>query len=211
MSKLKTEPIVWYVEMKSFWDNKKSRWRQTSVGKYLTLISTPNYNSSYAEVLIDDFVIPYFDIDHLDPSLKINDVIEKIKQSFISYFNCNTKKLVVTITKNKSKPSYHIYFKGQNIKYYVRKKDLKKFVRDFNKHFDCKGSVLGSDNELLDPLVYGSSQIFRSINQPKPSTHKALGDISTSHEVIQGEVEDTIIQNFSIYKDILIEPIILFE
>lgn len=215
MTKLKHEPIVWYVELKTFWDNKKECWKQTTVSKYAAKLKNFNSNSSYAEVLHGDFVIPYFDIDHLNPKYNIDKIIESLKKAFLSYFKCNTNTLIVTLTKNRSKESYHIFFKGTNIKYYVRKKDLKKFVKDFNSHFkiDNNKTTVADEyrGELLDTQVYGSTQIFRSVNQPKPNIHKKLAGPQTAHEVIKGKLEDTIIQNFNLYRDILVEPMINFE
>lgn len=213
MSKLKQEPIIWYIRLKTFWENKKERWRQTTLSRYILMIKNINPNFSYAEVLQTDYVIPYFDIDYLDSKYKIDNIVERLEKAFLNYFRCNADTLVATITKNKSKEAYHIFFKGPKYKYYVRKKDLKKFVEDFNSHFkhDNKTSGTMEEEELFDTLVYGSAQIFRSVNQPKPGLRKKLEGPETIHEIIKGKLEDTIIQNFSFSRDIPIKPIISIE
>lgn len=206
-----TEPIIWYVELKGFWDNTPSKWKQTTVKDYIEKINHLNMKTSFAEVLSQDFVRPYFDIDHLEGNYKIKNVIEALKKAFLTYFNFVGNDLKVTITKNTSKESYHIFFDGLKVKIYVRKKDLKEFVKDFSKHYCVKVGKSKKKKGIVDQQVYGVKQLFRSVNQPKPKSNDKMESINTIHALIQGNIEDTIIQNFNIYKDILLEPIISFD
>lgn len=206
-----TEPIIWYVELNGFWDNTPSKWKQTTLKDYVNKISKLNMKTSLAEVLRDEFVRPYFDIDHIEGNYKIKNVVDALKKAFLTYFNFMGNDLKVTITKNTSKESYHIFLDGLKVKIYVRKKDLKDFVKDFSKHFCVEVGKNKKKKGIVDQQVYSVKQLFRSINQPKPRSHDKMDSIQTIHALIQGEIEDTIIQNFNIYKDILLEPIIAFD
>lgn len=205
-----TEPIIWYAELTTYKCNKSSNWKQTTVKEYIKMISNKNLKASLNEVIHGEFARPYFDIDKISHKLDITSIVQTLKKSFVNCFNCNFKAdtLVATITKNTEKDAYHIFFSLPNKPIIVKKKELHEFVKEFSKkiYIECADGKFRLCQ--IDPQVYGEpTQLFRSVNQPKASNQGIKH--SNSHELIEGKIEDTVIQNYITSKSVKLTLVIL--
>lgn len=201
----KEEPIISYIELKTFFDNKVVNRKEMSLSKYLKCIQLTSEKSSFYEVLSNRYIRPYFDIDMLPSFVNLNEFLNLLVLSFKNYFDCKYQKIIITLTKNISKDAYHIFLRVKSKPLIVDKKELKKFVQNFNeKYYYTTQDGRKKQQTILDSKVYNNNQLFRSVNQIKCETNKIQKNQNTKHVLIQGNIEDTIIQNFLISKSILL-------
>ena len=157
-----------------------------------------NVNYSMLEILTDDKVRMYFDIENIPKDNKemIYEIIDKIYEimridSAESYFKDykKYKNYALTINNNSHHEglSYHLYLPIRSTK-----KEIYRFIELFNHRTDYKYA------NMIDYRVYGRNRLFRTVGSRCPSKFKPFTPRNQEdyHKLIKGELADTVIQNY---------------
>ena len=207
------ENVISFVDIKSY--NTKSIIRRERLSDYMRILQEQasednniverhdNANYSMLEVLTDDDVRMYFDIENI-PTEKgemIYEIIEKIYETMqidlkvkekYEHFRDNDKykKYALTFNPNSHHEglSYHLYLPIRSTK-----KDIYNFIKVFNNYTDYKYV------NMIDYRVYGKNRLFRTVGSRCPSKFKPFTPRRQEdyHKLIKGELVDTVIQNYN--------------
>lgn len=144
-------------------------------------ITHDNINKSILEILISPLVRMYFDIENIPNE----DIFFEIVNKLIELYDL-PKNYAYTKNNNSTHEglSYHLYFP---IKAY--KNDIYLLVKDFALKTEYKYI------KYIDYRVYGKNRLFRVIGSKCPGKVGYKRNINDFHNLIKGNVEDTIIQN----------------
>lgn len=157
-----------------------------------------NVNYSMLEVLTDDDVRMYFDIENIpkDNKAMIYEIIDKIYDIMrvSSKTSCvdrpKYKNYALTFNNNSHHEglSYHLYLPIKSTK-----TDIYNFIKLFNYRTEYKYA------NMVDYRVYGKNRLFRTVgsrcpDKLNPFTPRNQEDY---HKLIKGELVDTVIQNYN--------------
>lgn len=158
-----------------------------------------NVNYSMLEILTNDIVRMYFDIENIprDKEEMIYEIIDKIYEiikidSTKSYFEDYEKYKNYALTFNNNSHheglSYHLY-----LPIISTKTDIYNFIKLFNYKTDYKYA------NMIDYRVYGKNRLFRTVGSRCPSKFKPFNPRNQEdyHKLIKGELADTVIQNYN--------------
>lgn len=205
--------VISFVDIKSY--NTKRIIRRESLSDYMRILQEQasednknveihdNANYSMLEVLTDDDVRMYFDIENIpkDNEEMINEIIYKIYETMkidlktakeYKSFKDNDeyKRYALTFNPNSHHEglSYHLYLPIRSTK-----KDIYNFIKLFNHCTDYKYV------NMIDYRVYGKNRLFRTVgsrcpNKSNPFTPRRQEDY---HKLIKGDLADTVIQNYN--------------
>lgn len=207
------ENVINFVDIKSY--NTKRIIRRELLSDYMRILQEQasednknveihdNANYSMLEVLTDDKVRMYFDIENIpkDNKAMIYEIIDKIyetmkidfkiKKEYESFKDCDKyKRYALTFNPNSHHEglSYHLYLPIRSTK-----KDIYNFIKLFNHCTDYKYV------NMIDYRVYGKNRLFRTVgsrcpNKSNPFTPRRQEDY---HKLIKGDLADTVIQNYN--------------
>lgn len=205
--------VISFVDIKSY--NTKRIIRRESLSDYMRILQEQasednknveihdNANYSMLEVLTDDDVRMYFDIENIpkDNEEMINEIIYKIYETMKIDFKIKKeyehykdrdeyKRYALTFNPNSHHEglSYHLYLPIRSTK-----KDIYNFIKLFNHRTDYKYV------NMIDYRVYGKNRLFRTVgsrcpNKSNPFTPRRQEDY---HKLIKGDLADTVIQNYN--------------
>ena len=205
--------VISFVDIKSY--NTKRIIRRESLSEYMRILQEQasednknveihdNANYSMLEVLTDDNVRMYFDIENIPKDNKeiINEIIYKIYETMKIDFKIKKeyehykdrdeyKRYALTFNPNSHHEglSYHLYLPIRSTK-----KDIYNFIKLFNHCTDYKYV------NMVDYRVYGKNRLFRTVgsrcpNKSNPFTPRRHEDY---HKLIKGDLADTVIQNYN--------------
>lgn len=160
-----------------------------------------NVNYSMLEVLTDDKVRMYFDIENIPKDNKhmIYEIIDKIYEIMRVHFKVSSvicgdyqkyKNYALTFNNNSHHEglSYHLYLPMKSTK-----TDIYNFIKLFNHYTDYKYA------NMIDYRVYGKNRLFRTVGSRCPSKFNPFipRNQEDYHKLIKGELADTVIQNHS--------------
>ncbi len=157
-----------------------------------------NVNYSMLEVLTDDEVRMYFDIENIpkDNKAMIYKIIDKIyeimrvyhKTSCVDYSKYKNYALTFNNNSHHEGLSYHLYLPIKSTK-----TDIYNFIKLFNYRTDYKYA------NMVDYRVYGKNRLFRTVGSrcPNKSNPFIPRNQEDYHKLIKGELVDTVIQNHS--------------
>lgn len=207
------ENVISFVDIKSY--NTKRIIRRESLSEYMRILQEQasednknveihdNANYSMLEVLTDDNVRMYFDIENIPKDNKemINEIIYKIYETmkidlktikeYEHYKDRDEyKRYALTFNHNSHHEglSYHLYLPIRSTK-----KNIYNFIKLFNHCTNYKYV------NMVDYRVYGKNRLFRTVgsrcpNKSNPFTPRNQEDY---HKLIKGELVDTVIQNYN--------------
>ena len=205
--------VISFVDIKSY--NTKRIIRRESLSEYMRILQEQasednknveihdNANYSMLEVLTDDNVRMYFDIENIPKDNKeiINEIIYKIYETMKIDFKIKKeyehykdrdeyKRYALTFNPNSHHEglSYHLYLPIRSTK-----KDIYNFIMLFNHCTDYKYV------NMVDYRVYGKNRLFRTVGSRCPSKFKPFNPRRQEdyHKLIKGELADTVIQNYN--------------
>ena len=205
--------VISFVDIKSY--NTKRIIRRESLSEYMRILQEQasednknveihdNANYSMLEVLTDDNVRMYFDIENIPKDNKeiINEIIYKIYETMKIDFKIKKeyehykdrdeyKRYTLTFNPNSHHEglSYHLYLPIRSTK-----KDIYNFIMLFNHCTDYKYV------NMVDYRVYGKNWLFRTVGSRCPSKFKPFNPRRQEdyHKLIKGELADTVIQNYN--------------
>lgn len=205
--------VISFVDIKSY--NTKRIIRRESLSEYMRILQEQasednknveihdNANYSMLEVLTDDNVRMYFDIENIPKDNKemINEIIYKIYETMKIDFKIKKeyehykdrdeyKRYALTFNPNSHHEglSYHLYLPIRSTK-----KDIYNFIKLFNHCTDYKYV------NMVDYRVYGKNRLFRTVGSRCPSKFKPFNPRNQEdyHKLIKGELADTVIQNYN--------------
>jgi len=169
--------------------NKKYKW---------IMNSTLQKDISFYEIL--DLYTPtklYFDIENINSNEKdfiyniIRDLKKFVKNTTISDKNPNGIELTdYVLTINNESPShdglsYHLIFNH----YFLRPIGIKSLVLNFIEKYPIYA-------DYIDVVVYSKNRLFKSVNQLGID-----GNVNNKHILVEGNIEDSIIQNIKNCKE----------
>ena len=201
--------VISFVDFKSY--NTKRIIRRESLSEYMRILQEQasednknveihdNANYSMLEVLTDDNVRMYFDIENIPKDNKemINEIIYKIyeimqlknKVSSEDYEKYRQYALTFNNNSHHEGLSYHLYLPIKS-----HKKDIYNFIKLFNYRTDYKYV------NMIDYRVYGKNRLFRTVGSRCPSKSNPFytpRNQEDYHKLIKGELADTVIQNYN--------------
>ena len=199
--KITDDEIIKYIDIKSY--NSKRIIKAVSLSNYLDILEEQasednknvkrhdNVNYSMLEILTDDKVRMYFDIENIprDNKEMIYEIIDKIYE-IMQLKDRKTYKYTLTFNNNSHHEglSYHLF-----IPVVSTKTSIYNFIKLFNHRTDYKYV------NMIDYRVYGKNRLFRTVgsrcpNKSNPFTPRNQEDY---HKLIKGELVDTVIQNYN--------------
>ena len=195
------DDIIKYIDIKSY--NSKRIIKAVSLSNYLDILEEQasednknvkrhdNVNYSMLEILTDDKVRMYFDIENIprDNKEMIYEIIDKIYE-IMQLKDRETYKYTLTFNNNSHHEglSYHLF-----IPVVSTKTSIYNFIKLFNHRTDYKYV------NMIDYRVYGKNRLFRTVgsrcpNKSNPFTPRRQEDY---HKLIEGRLISSIIQNTS--------------
>ena len=199
--------VISFVDIKSY--NTKRIIRRESLSEYMRILQEQasednknveihdNANYSMLEVLTDDNVRMYFDIENIPKDNKemIYEIIDKIYEIMRVDFKTSFeypkyKNYALTFNNNSHHEglSYHLYLPIKS-----HKKDIYNFIKLFNYRTDYKYV------NMIDYRVYGKNRLFRTVGSRCPNKLNSFipRNQEDYHKLIKGELADTVIQNYN--------------
>lgn len=152
-----------------------------------------NHDKSILEILQDQTVRMYFDIENLD--IDIEEIINKIIELLYPFININDLEkidellhnnyaLTQNINSRHEGKSYHLYFPLK-----TTMNDIYNFIKYF--HYKTNNKY----KDYIDWRVYSKNRLFRIVGSKCPGQQNFPRKLNDYHELIKGNLEDTIIQN----------------
>ena len=199
--RLTDDNIIKYIDIKSY--NSKRIIKAVSLRNYLdTLMEQAsednknveihdNVNYSMLEILTDDEVRMYFDIENIprDNKEMIYEIIDKIYE-IMQLKDREIYKYTLTFNNNSHHKglSYHLF-----VPVISTKTDIYNFIKLFNHRTDYKYV------NMIDYRVYGKNRLFRTVGSRCPSKFKPFTPRNQEdyHKLIEGRLISSIIQNIS--------------
>lgn len=199
--KITDDDIIKYIDIKSY--NSKRIIKTASLSNYLDILKEQasednknvkrhdNANYSMLEILTDDKVRMYFDIENIPRNNKemIYEIIDKIYE-IMQLKDRDTYNYTLTFNPNSHHEglSYHLFIPVASTKKYIYN-----FIKLFNYRTDYKYV------DMIDYRVYGKNRLFRTVgsrcpNKLNPFTPRRQEDY---HKLIEGRLISSIIQNTS--------------
>lgn len=199
--KITDDEIIKYIDIKSY--NSKRIIKAASLSNYLDILEEQasednknvkrhdNVNYSMLEILTDDKVRMYFDIENIprDNKEMIYEIIDKIYE-IMQLKDRKTYKYTLTFNNNSHHEglSYHLF-----IPVVSTKTSIYNFIKLFNHRTDYKYV------NMIDYRVYGKNRLFRTVGSRCPSKFKPYTPRNQEdyHILIEGRLISSIIQNIS--------------
>lgn len=199
--KITDDEIIKYIDIKSY--NSKRIIKAVSLSNYLDILEEQasednknvkrhdNVNYSMLEILTDDKVRMYFDIENIprDNKEMIYEIIDKIYE-IMQLKDRETYKYTLTFNNNSHHEglSYHLF-----IPVVSTKTSIYNFIKLFNHRTDYKYV------NMIDYRVYGKNRLFRTVGSRCPSKFKPFNPRNQEdyHKLIEGRLISSIIQNTS--------------
>ncbi len=199
--KITDDDIIKYIDIKSY--NSKRIIKAVSLHDYLNTLMEQasennenveihdNVNYSMLEILTDDKVRMYFDIENIprDNKEMIYEIIDKI-YVIMQLKDREIYKYTLTFNNNSHHEglSYHLF-----IPVVSTKTDIYNFIKLFNHRTDYKYV------DMIDYRVYGKNRLFRTVGSRCPSKFKPYNPRNQKdyHKLIEGRLISSIIQNTS--------------
>lgn len=196
--KITDDEIIKYIDIKSY--NSKRIIKAVSLSNYLDILEEQasednknverhdNVNYSMLEILTDDKVRMYFDIENIprDNKEMIYEIIDKIYE-IMQLKDRETYKYTLTFNNNSHHEglSYHLF-----IPVVSTKTSIYNFIKLFNHHTDYKYV------NMIDYRVYGKNRLFRTVGSRCPSKFKPYTPRNQEdyHKLIEGRLISSIIQ-----------------
>lgn len=195
------DDIIKYIDIKSY--NSKRIIKAVSLSNYLDILKEQasednknverhdNVNYSMLEILTDNKVRMYFDIENIPRNNKemIYEIIDKIYE-IMQLKDRETYNYTLTFNNNSHHEglSYHLFIPVASTK-----TNIYNFIKLFNHRTDYKYV------DMIDYRVYGKNRLFRTVGSRCPSklnpfTPRRQEDY---HKLIEGQLISSIIQNTS--------------
>lgn len=181
---------------KSYSENKKKNYNYASIDNFVKLISTKNISSSIFEVLRNEDLKIFFDIEKIpkDQTNFIYDIIGDLKTWFAKETKQELGDFILTFNKDSNNHeglSYHIIF----FEWFTNMNNIRNLLNNFlEEHSEYV--------PYMDGSVYSKDRLFKSINQigVNNKTKKLSDSLDDIHEIINKETNDetikqSIIQN----------------
>lgn len=196
--KITNDEIIKYIDIKSY--NSKRIIKAVSLSNYLDILEEQasednknveihdNVNYSMLEILTDDKVRMYFDIENIprDNKEMIYEIIDKIYE-IMQLKDRETYKYTLTFNNNSHHEglSYHLF-----IPVVSTKTSIYNFIKLFNHRTDYKYV------NMIDYRVYGKNRLFRTVGSRCPSKFKPYTPRNQEdyHKLIKGQLLSSIIQ-----------------
>lgn len=196
--KITDDEIIKYIDIKSY--NSKRIIKAVSLSNYLDILEEQasednknvkrhdNVNYSMLEILTDDKVRMYFDIENIprDNKEMIYEIIDKIYE-IMQLKDRKTYKYTLTFNNNSHHEglSYHLF-----IPVVSTKTSIYNFIKLFNHRTDYKYV------NMIDYRVYGKNRLFRTVGSRCPSKFKPYTPRNQEdyHILIEGQLLSSIIQ-----------------
>lgn len=196
--KITDDEIIKYIDIKSY--NSKRIIKAVSLSNYLDILEEQasednknvkrhdNVNYSMLEILTDDKVRMYFDIENIprDNKEMIYEIIDKIYE-IMQLKDRETYKYTLTFNNNSHHEglSYHLF-----IPVVSTKTSIYNFIKLFNHRTDYKYV------NMIDYRVYGKNRLFRTVGSRCPSKFKPFNPRNQEdyHKLIEGRLISSIIQ-----------------
>lgn len=196
--KITDDEIIKYIDIKSY--NSKRIIKSVSLSNYLNILEEQasednknvkrhdNVNYSMLEILTDDKVRMYFDIENIprDNKEMIYEIIDKIYE-IMQLKDRKTYKYTLTFNNNSHHEglSYHLF-----IPVVSTKTSIYNFIKLFNHRTDYKYV------NIIDYRVYGKNRLFRTVGSRCPSKFKPYTPRNQEdyHILIEGQLLSSIIQ-----------------
>ena len=196
--KITDDEIIKYIDIKSY--NSKRIIKAVSLSNYLDILEEQasednknvkrhdNVNYSMLEILTDDKVRMYFDIENIprDNKEMIYEIIDKIYE-IMQLKDRETYKYTLTFNNNSHHEglSYHLF-----IPVVSTKTSIYNFIKLFNHRTDYKYV------NMIDYRVYGKNRLFRTVGSRCPSKFKPFTPRNQEdyHILIEGQLLSSIIQ-----------------
>ena len=195
------DDIIKYIDINSY--NSKRIIKTASLSNYLDILKEQasednknvkrhdNVNYSMLEILTDDKVRMYFDIENIprDNKEMIYEIIDKIYE-IMQLKDRETYKYTLTFNNNSHHEglSYHLF-----IPIVSTKTSIYNFIKLFNYRTDYKYA------NMVDYRVYGKNRLFRTVGSRCPNKFNPFipRNQEDYHKLIKGELVDTVIQNYN--------------
>lgn len=178
--------MVFYTIIKSY--NEKRIILNTTVNKFIELINKYKLDNEYSilEVINTDIYTNgriFLDVENIpfDKPLLIYDIINDFK----NYYNLDEYYLTTNHYSNHTGNSYHVYF--NTCTSFI---NMKLMVLNFNSKFS-------NYNGFIDDKVYSKNRLFRVVYTTCPGNSTVSRNNNSYHELVKGEVHNTIIQNIN--------------
>lgn len=197
--KITDDEIIKYIDIKSY--NSKRIIKAVSLSNYLDILEEQasednknvkrhdNVDYSMLEILTDDKVRMYFDIENIprDNKEMIYEIIDKIYE-IMQLKDRETYKYTLTFNNNSHHEglSYHLF-----IPVVSTKTSIYNFIKLFNHRTDYKYV------NMIDYRVYGKNRLFRTVGSRCPSKFKPYYTPRRQedyHKLIEGRLISSIIQ-----------------
>ena len=196
--KITNDEIIKYIDIKSY--NSKRIIKAVSLSNYLDILEEQasednknvkrhdNVNYSMLEILTDDKVRMYFDIENIprDNKEMIYEIIDKIYE-IMQLKDREIYKYTLTFNNNSHHEglSYHLF-----IPVVSTKTSIYNFIKLFNHRTDYKYV------NMIDYRVYGKNRLFRTVGSRCPSKFKPFTPRNQEdyHKLIEGRLISSIIQ-----------------
>ncbi len=196
--KITDDEIIKYIDIKSY--NSKRIIKAVSLSNYLDILEEQasednknvkrhdNVDYSMLEILTDDKVRMYFDIENIprDNKEMIYEIIDKIYE-IMQLKDRETYKYTLTFNNNSHHEglSYHLF-----IPVVSTKTSIYNFIKLFNHRTDYKYV------NMIDYRVYGKNRLFRTVGSRCPSKFKPYTPRNQEdyHKLIKGQLLSSIIQ-----------------
>ena len=195
------DDIIKYIDINSY--NSKRIIKTASLSNYLDILKEQasednknvkrhdNVNYSMLEILTDDKVRMYFDIENIPRNNKemIYEIIDKIYE-IMQLKDRETYNYTLTFNNNSHHEglSYHLFIPVASTK-----TNIYNFIKLFNYRTDYKYV------DMIDYRVYGKNRLFRTVGSRCPSKFKPFTPRRQEdyHKLIEGRLISSIIQNTS--------------
>lgn len=145
------------------------------------LITHDNINKSILEILTPSMTRMFFDIENIPKEEILFEILDKMIELYDLPKNYALTK---NINSTHDGLSYHVYFPLR-----ACKSDVLLLIKDFNFKTDYKYF------DYIDYRVYGKNRLFRVVGSKCPGKVGHERNLNDFHNLIQGNLEDTIIQN----------------
>lgn len=179
-----------YIEIKkSYSENKKHNWKNTSIDNYVKMIKDKNVTSSIFEIFNSDKPVKiYFDIEKIPtetPDL-INEIIGDLRLWFANTTKLELGDYILTLNESsESHPglSYHlIFYQWFTLEYNILCM-LNEFLGEHPQYV-----------KFMDGSVYTDGRLFKSINQIGINKNKISKNENNYHKIINCEQTDETIK-----------------
>lgn len=173
-----------YVKLQSYTEQRKIILCD-SVLEFTNIIKSYSNHPEYSllEILTNDTIRFFMDIENIPDDQ--DKLIYTIIEDLVKYFNIPLKySLTLNKKSNHKGLSYHVYFPFR-----INKTIAYKLIQNFL----CEHSSYYS---YIDSSIYTKNRLFRTIGSVDPGKVINTRNLESVHELVEGDIEDTIIQNY---------------